>query len=75
VRDSIQRMVMMHAKMAGDTADWHMDSSLAPDGAHIDVTAKTPLGLQKMKALGLIGILAEGNHHATHHMMLARGTM
>jgi hypothetical protein len=75
IRDSIQRMVMMHAAMAGDTPDWHMDASLAPDGAHINVTAKSPAGLQKIKALGLIGMMAEGMHHSRHHMMLARGSM
>jgi len=75
VRDSIQRMVMMHARMAGDTPDWHMDATEAPDGAHLNVTAKTPAGLQKMKALGLIGMMAEGLHHQLHHMMLARGAM
>lgn len=75
IRDSIQRMVMMHAAMAGDTADWHMATARAPDGADINVVAKSPLGLQKMKALGLIGMMAEGMHHARHHMMLARGSM
>jgi hypothetical protein len=75
VRDSIQRMVMMHAAMAGDTADWHMSASPAPDGAHVDVTAKSPLGLQKIRALGLIGMMAEGDHHPVHHMTLAHGGM
>jgi hypothetical protein len=75
VRDSIQRMVMMHVAMAGDTPEWHMDASLAPDGAQINVLAKSPAGLQKIKALGLIGMMAEGMHHSRHHMMLARGTM
>jgi hypothetical protein len=75
VRDSIQRMVMMHASMAGDTPDWHMDATPAPDGAHINVTAKTPVGLQKLRALGFFGIMAEGMHHARHHMMLATGSM
>jgi hypothetical protein len=75
VRDSIQRMVMMHVAMAGDTPDWHMQAMNAPDGVHLNVTAKTPIGLQKMKALGLIGMMAEGVHHERHHMMLATGTM
>jgi hypothetical protein len=75
VRGSIQRMVMMHAAMAGDTMDWHMKAVLAPDGADINVVAVTPLGLKKMHALGLIGIMAEGTHHSRHHMMLARGGM
>jgi hypothetical protein len=75
VRDSIQRMVAMHDAMAGDTLDWHMQAMNAPDGMHINVIAKTATGLQKMKALGLIGMMAEGVHHQRHHMMLATGTM
>jgi hypothetical protein len=75
VRDSIQRMVMMHAAMAGDTKDWHMTAARAPDGADVNVTATSPLGLKKLKALGLMGMMAEGMHHARHHMMLARGSM
>lgn len=75
VRGSIQRMLMMHAAMAGDTPGWHMVAGVAPDGALVTVTAKSAQGLQKMKALGLIGMLAEGDHHARHHMMLATGSM
>jgi len=75
VRDSIQRMVMMHIAMAGETTDWHMKAARAPDGADINVVAISPLGLRKMKALGLIGMMAEGMHHARHHLMLARGSM
>jgi len=75
VRDSIQRMVMMHVAMAGDTTDWQMKAVRAPDGADVNVVAISPLGLKKMKALGLIGMMAEGVHHARHHVMLARGSM
>jgi hypothetical protein len=75
VRDSIQRMVMMHAAMAGDTSDWHMDATRSPDGADIVVTAKSSQAIQKIKALGLLRMMAESIHHTRHHMMLARGTM
>jgi hypothetical protein len=75
VRDSIQRMVLMHAAMAGDTPDWHMDATRTSEGALIELTSKSAFGLEKAKALGLIGMMAEGMHHARHHMMLARGTM
>ena len=75
VRHSIQRMVMMHAAMAGDTVNWHMEAARAPDGADINVVAISPPGLKKMKALGLMGMMAEGVHHSRHHMMLARGSM
>jgi hypothetical protein len=75
VRDSIQRMVLMHAAMAGDTPDWHMDATRTADGAMIELMAKSPFGLKKARALGLIGMMAEGMHHGRHHLMLARGTM
>jgi hypothetical protein len=75
VRDSIQRMVMMHVAMAGHTTDWQMKAALAPDGADINVVAMSALGLKKMKAFGLMGMMAEGAHHARHHLMLARGEM
>lgn len=75
VRESIQRMVMMHAAMAGDTPDWHMDAVDADDGVRINIVAKSANGLAKMKALGLIGMMADGMHHARHHMMLATGGM
>lgn len=75
VRDSIQRMATMHAAMAGDTPDWRMEAAKTPDGARITITTKTARGFAKMKALGLIGMMAEGMHHARHHMMLATGGM
>jgi hypothetical protein len=75
VRQSIQRMVKMHAAMSGDTADWRMAAAETSDGVEITVVAKSPLALQKIKALGLIGMMAEGVHHTRHHLMLARGKM
>ena len=75
VRDSIQRMVSMHVTMAGDTADWRMEWTRTTDGARVTVAAKSARGLAKMKALGLVGMMADGMHHARHHMMLATGGM
>jgi hypothetical protein len=75
VRGSIRRMVKMHAAMAGDTPDWTMRASESPDGADVVVMAKTPLGARKIKALGLIGMMAQDMHHARHHLMLAKGAM
>lgn len=75
VADSIRRMVGMHMAMAGDTPYWHLDAAPAPDGMLVNVTARSPQGLARIKALGFFGMLAEGSHHAVHHMMLARGAM
>jgi len=70
VRDSIQRMVMMHAAMAGDTTDWHVKAARASDGADINVIAISPLGLKRRKALGLMSMMVEGVYHPRHHTML-----
>lgn len=75
VRDSIQRMVMMHVSMAGTTKDWVMTAEKTADGVKLTVIARSDLGLAKIKGLGFFGMLAEGVHHTTHHMMLARGEM
>lgn len=75
LRASIKRMIFMHAAMAGDTLDWHMNAIETERGADLNVVAKNPQALQKIKALGLFGMLAEGSHHGLHHLMLARGSM
>ena len=73
VRESIERMLTMHVAMAGETDDWRLAIVKTSSGADVTVMAKTPLSAQKIKALGLIGILSEGIHHQRHHMMMARG--
>lgn len=72
---AIQRMLTMHAGMAGDTPDYRMTAVKVADGVELTVRAKSAGGLQRLKALGFYGMLAEGNHHQKHHLMLARGTM
>jgi len=65
VRASIRRMPEMHAAMAGDTADRRMAAAEAPGGEQLDVTAKSPADLRKLRALGFYGMIADGDHHAT----------
>ena len=47
-----------------------------PGGVRLTVTAADPRDdktVAKIRALGFIGLLTLGDHHAQHHMALARG--
>jgi hypothetical protein len=46
------------------------------DGVRLIVTVADPsdtAAVAKIRALGFIGLMATGDHHAAHHMALARG--
>jgi len=70
-RDSIQRMVVGHARSMGDAAHWTLTAEQTADGAIVTARPKQPGDLARIHALGLLGMMAEGSHHQTHHWMLA----
>jgi hypothetical protein len=72
-RDAIQRMVIGHAQSMGDAAHWTMTAERSDDGAIVIVTAKRPSDLTEIRALGLLGMMADGGHHQIHHWFLATG--
>jgi hypothetical protein len=48
-----------------------------PGGALVTVTARNASDtrmVDRIRGLGFAGLLADGDHHAMHHMMLARGS-
>jgi hypothetical protein len=74
--DAIRRMLTSHAAMLemGDT--YHATTTEIPDGARLSVTARDTSDaktIAKIRALGFAGIITEDNHHARHHIALARG--
>ena len=73
---AIRQLVVSHAATLemGDT--YHATSTDIPDGAKLGVTARNPSDtktITRIRALGFAGIITEGNHHAQHHIALARG--
>lgn len=70
-RDAIQRMVVGHVRSMGDTTHWTLVAQQTSNGAIVTATPKQPSDLARIRALGLIGMMAEGSHHQTHHWMLA----
>jgi hypothetical protein len=74
--DAIRRVVINHAAMLDQSPEYHAVARETSNGAHLTVTAKntgdTHLVAQ-IRGLGFAGLLTEGDHHAAHHLALARG--
>lgn len=72
VRDSIRRMVSAHAAAMNGVEGWKFTSADVDGGALL--TLEVPAAdLQKVRALGFIGVMAHGMHHQAHHLSIARG--
>ena len=72
-RDAIQHMIIGHAQSMGDAARWTMTAERSEGGATVTVIAKQPSDLPEIRALGLLGMMADGAHHQMHHWFLATG--
>jgi hypothetical protein len=73
---AIKRMLSMHAMMLDQTAEYRATSTDIPGGVRFRVTAKDVKDgrtVAQIRGLGFAGLLTEGDHHAPHHMALARG--
>ena len=80
VTAAIQRMTSAHATamsmkdMAmGDAAKWRITATNIADGAIVEVVGQNEADAAKIRGLGFIGIMALGNHHQRHHLMMAKG--
>lgn len=73
---AIRRMGTMHAMALNEEGEYVAKSSEIEGGVRLVVTAKTTgdaKAVTRIRGLGFAGLLAEGDHHAMHHLMLARG--
>lgn len=73
--DAIRRMTRNHAGMLEDDSEYHASAKEIPSGARLTVTAKhsDPNVVARIRGLGFAGIMTEGDHHASHHLAIARG--
>lgn len=77
-RDAIRSMVRNHAEMMQSEASMRAVTAESAEGMVITVTAVDAGDArleQRIRALGFIGWLTLQDHHAAHHVALARGTM
>jgi hypothetical protein len=70
---AIRRMVTAHATQVDDLAEYVAAAREIPSGVRIRVTASDSSAATRLRALGFAGILTIGDHHAQHHVMIARG--
>jgi hypothetical protein len=72
-RDAIRRMVPAHARTLDGSGGWTLLTGPHPRGIVLTVTSADEAGATRIRALGFIGIMAEGSHHGPHHLAMAKG--
>jgi hypothetical protein len=72
--EAIKRMVPAHV---GELAriGWNAKVEELPDGVKLTVTTNDPKQVAKLKALGFMGIMVQGDHHQRHHLTIAKGDL
>jgi hypothetical protein len=75
---AIKRMALNHTRMLDQASAYHATAAERSDGAVITVTAQNPDDsrlVAQIRGLGFAGLMTEGDHHAAHHLAIARGDM
>ena len=73
---AIKRMVASHAAMLGSESELQATVAPSADGVRFTVVSKTTndaRSVARIRGLGFAGLLTVGEHHAAHHLALARG--
>jgi hypothetical protein len=73
---AIRRMLAMHSMALNEGADYRAATAEVPNGIRFTVTAKDRADVRqvaRIRGLGFAGLLTEGDHHARHHLAIARG--
>ena len=73
---AVRRMIVAHATALDAMPRYRASAEPSDDGAILVVTAETPSDATtaaRIRGLGFAGLLTEGAHHSTHHLMIARG--
>jgi hypothetical protein len=73
---AIRRMAASHTAMLDQSTEYRASATEIRGGARITITAKDTSDaslVARIRGLGFAGLLTEGDHHARHHLALARG--
>ncbi len=74
--EAIKRMAINHSRMLDQEGEYRATAQEIANGARIEVTAIRPNDARmvaQIRGLGFAGLMTEGDHHAAHHLALARG--
>jgi hypothetical protein len=72
--EAIKRMVPAHVQELARTG-WNAKTEDLPNGVRLTVTSTDPKQVVKLKALGFMGIMVQGEHHQPHHLLMAKGEL
>jgi hypothetical protein len=70
--EAIQRMIPAHAQDINGLYGWIVQAQAIANGEELTVTASNPADVQKIRALGFMGIMVQGTHQM-HHLAMAKG--
>jgi hypothetical protein len=73
---AIRTMVRSHASVLAAMPEYAARVADLADGVLLTVTARDPSdarAVQRIRGLGFAGLMTIGDHHAAHHLALARG--
>ena len=71
--EAIQRMVPAHSREIDGLNGWSAKAEPSATGVTLTVTSADPKQAARIRGLGFIGVMAQGAHHQTHHLAMARG--
>ncbi|KQW21962.1 hypothetical protein ASC80_00695 [Afipia sp. Root123D2] len=71
---AIKRMVPAHISELARSG-WSARTEDLPNGVKLIVASADPAQVTKLKALGFMGIMVQGDHHQMHHLAMAKGQM
>ncbi|MFP4622528.1 MAG: hypothetical protein ACLFM7_14565 [Bacteroidales bacterium] len=72
---ALKRLFSMHPAMLKKEKGWEMKTQKQGKQWTIICTTDEQTEVDRIRALGYIGLLAEGAHHQRHHWMIATGEM
>jgi hypothetical protein len=73
---AIRRMTVNQSAMLEQGDEYHASAEQIPNGVRLTIVAKNAndfRAVAQIRGLGFAGIMTEGDHHARHHLALARG--
>jgi hypothetical protein len=69
-------MVGAHAPMVEALGGWRASTAPIAGGMRFTVVASNPadsVTVARIRGLGFIGLMTQGAHHTTHHLLIAKG--
>lgn len=76
--EAIRRMVLAHVAQLAGSRSLSASAEEIPGGMRLTVVSTMPTDVRavdRIRGLGFIGLMVEGEHHGPHHLALARGDL